>query len=88
MALEKITVTDKIEILEDGQIQIRQSTRIVEDNIVIAETYHRHVIVPGEDATKEDSRVANIASLLWTKEVVDAYRAKMAEIENMIPKLN
>ena len=35
-----------ITILEDGQLQIRQSRRVFDDAEQIAETYHRHVEDP------------------------------------------
>jgi hypothetical protein len=79
--LEKITVIDKIEVLEDGQIQVRQATRIMEDGQEIGKTYHRWVLAPDADVTKQDDRVKAIANTVWTKEVKDAYKAKLAEKE-------
>ena len=63
-----------ITILEDGQLQIRQSRRVFDDAEQIAETYHRHVLVPGDDTIQEDARVQAVANLLWTPAVVQAYR--------------
>jgi len=60
--LEKITVIDKIEVLEDGQIQVRQATKIMEDGKEIGKTYHRWVLAPDMDVTNQDDRVKAIAN--------------------------
>ena len=75
MALEKQTVVDKIEVVENGTVQVRTATRIVEDGNVISTTYHRHVVVPGQDYSQEDARVQAICVATHTHEVVAAYQA-------------
>ncbi len=79
MALEKKSVIDKIEILEDGQIQIRRADKIIEDGVEIAKTYHRQVLAPGEDLKGQDQRVATIAQAVWTPDVVTTYKEKLAQ---------
>jgi len=81
MALTKITVTDKIETLENGTIQVRTATRVLEDGAVLSSSFHRHVLTPGDDLTNEDARVSAIATATWTPEVVTAYEAMIAEQE-------
>ena len=39
MALEKQIAIDKIEVLENGVLQVRQITRIVEDGVQLSESY-------------------------------------------------
>ena len=78
--LEKQIVIDKIEVLEDGYIQVRQVTKILEDDKELSKSYHRHVIAPGDDLTNEDDKVKNIANVVWTQEVIDANKAKQSEI--------
>ncbi len=46
MALTKETVVDKIEVLEGGQVQVREATRIKEDGVQLSQSYSRHVVVP------------------------------------------
>ena len=65
MALTKEVVIDKIEVLESGSIQIRQATRILEDDVVLSTSYHRHVLERGADLTGEDPRVVAIANAAW-----------------------
>ena len=79
--LEKLSVIDKIEILEDGQIQVRRADKIMEDGVEIAKTYHRHVLAPGDDVTGQDKRVSDVAGVVWTADIVKEYKDK-AKNEN------
>jgi hypothetical protein len=78
MALTEEQVVDKIEVLEDGTIQVRKATRILKDGVLIAQTYHRHCIAPGDDYQSEDARVVKAAQAFHDVETVDAYRTKQA----------
>jgi len=78
MSLEKLEVIDKIEVLEDGQIQVRESIRIMEDGVMLSQSYHRHVIEPDADSSKEDKKVKDVAGVVHTQAVKDAYIAKKA----------
>ena len=77
MALTKEAVIDKMEVLEDGQISIRTANRILEDGVVISQSYHRKVLAPLDDISGEDAKVQAIANAHWTQEVKDAYQAKL-----------
>ena len=81
MALEEVSVVDKIEVLLAGQIQVRTRNQVLRDGEEIAATYHRHVVNPGDDVTNEDPRVAAIAAATWTEEVVAAYQASLPQPE-------
>ena len=72
--IEKIEDVDKIEVLSDGQIQIRVATIIKEDGVELTRTFSRHVVAPGADIENEDVRVQAIAYTLWTDEVIEAYK--------------
>lgn len=63
--LEKVSVVDKVEVLENGNIQVRTATRIVEDGETISTTYHRHVLEQGADLSNEDPKVVAIANAVW-----------------------
>jgi hypothetical protein len=76
MALEKQVAIDKIEVLENGAIQIRQITRIVEDGIELSASYHRWSLDPSADLTGQDAKVVAIANAVWTSEVIAAYKAQ------------
>jgi hypothetical protein len=78
MAIEKNTVTDQITVAENGSIYYREATRIIEDGAVLAESFHRTSLQPGDDLTGHPERVVAIAGVVWTPEVVAAYKAQMA----------
>jgi hypothetical protein len=75
MALEKVTVVDRIEVLENGSVQVRTATRIMENGVQISGTFHRHVVAPGDDYSAEDARVKAICAATHTADVVAAYKA-------------
>ena len=77
MALEKQTVVDLIETLENGCVQVRTATRILDDGAVISSSFHRHVVAPGDDYSQEDSRVQAICAVVQTPEVVAQYKAML-----------
>ena len=81
MALSEVSVVDKIEVLLAGQIQVRTRNQVLKDGTEIAATYHRHVLSPGDDLTNEDPRVAAIAAVTWTEEVIAAYEASKVLVE-------
>lgn len=75
MALEKISVVDRIEVLENGCVQVRTKTAILEDGVQISGSFHRHVMIPGDDYSKEDDRVKAICKATHTPAVIAAYKA-------------
>ena len=72
--LEKVQIVDRIEILENGCIQVRTKTAIKEDGVEISNKFSRHVVAPGDDVSGEDAKVQAIAASIHTAEVVEAYR--------------
>jgi hypothetical protein len=76
--LEKIEIVDRIEVIENGCIQVRTKTAIMEDGKQISGTFHRHVVAPGDDYSDEDARVQAICAATHTPEVVAAYQAAQA----------
>jgi hypothetical protein len=84
MALEKVSVVDRIEVVEVGVVQVRTATRIVEDGKTISTSYHRHTVAPGQDHSNEDPKVQAVCTAVHTPEVVSAYQAMLAEQVNRI----
>jgi hypothetical protein len=76
--LEKVTVVDKVEVLENGCVQVRTATRIMEDGKQISGTFHRHIVAPGNDYSAEDARVKAICAATHTANVIAAYKAAQA----------
>ncbi len=73
MALTETNIVDKIEVVENGSVQVRTSTVIFRDDKEISRAYHRHVLPPGSDLSNEDERVTAVANATWTDAVVAAY---------------
>lgn len=78
MALEKIQIVDRIEVIENGCVQVRTKTAIMEDGKQISGNFHRHVVAPGDDYSGEDARVQAICSATHTADVIAAYKAAIA----------
>jgi hypothetical protein len=47
MALTEDTIVESIDVLPDGQIQVREANRIFRDSDEISKIYHRHVVSRG-----------------------------------------
>ena len=73
--LDKIISVDLIEAVENGSVQVRIKTAILEDGVEISSTFHRHVVAPGDDYSAEDARVKAICKATHTAAVVAAYKA-------------
>jgi len=73
--LEKIQIVDRIEVIENGCVQVRTKTAIMEDGKQISGTFHRHLVAPGDDYSGEDARVQAICAATHTADVIAAYKA-------------
>ena len=78
MALTKAVVADKVEVVTgqgedaDGNpvdvtsVQVRTATKVLEDGVVISQSYHRHVIKAGDDWSSEPSNVQTICNAVFS----------------------
>jgi hypothetical protein len=73
--LTKTTIVDKTEVLENGCVQVRTAIRVMEDGNILSQSFHRHVVAPGQDYSGEDERVQAICAAVHTPEVIAAYEA-------------
>jgi hypothetical protein len=78
MALTEQKIIDKIEVVENGTLQVREATRILKDGNQIAQTYHRWSFAPGSDVSDQPANVQAIATAAWTDAVIAAYQAQIA----------
>ena len=83
MALSKVIVVDKIEVIESGVVQVRSATRVMEDGVELSSSFHRTVLEPSTkasgswadtDISGEDARVQAIATATWTDAVKTAWQ--------------
>lgn len=72
--INKEVVIDKIEVLENNAVSIRQATKIIENGQEISRSYHRSSLAPGQSLVGQDARVQAICNAVWTSEVIAAYQ--------------
>jgi hypothetical protein len=68
------------EFLEDGQIQVKARTIILEDGVEINSTFHSYIVDVGDDVSNEDVMIQDIASGLHTQARIDARAAVKAVV--------
>jgi hypothetical protein len=84
MALtEKINI-DRIEVVNDWNIQVRQATLIERDGVFVSKTFHRWILTPDSDITNQEQKVKDICNTAWTTEVRSAYEACKIEQQNRL----
>jgi hypothetical protein len=76
--LQKESSVDKIEVLENGCVQVRTKTVVTENGQQIGGSFHRHIVTPESDYSNEDARVQAICAATHTPEVIGAYKAATA----------
>lgn len=85
MALTERTEIDKIEVVEQWVIQVRQATTIQRDGEFVSNSFHRWVLTPDMDISDQEQKVQDIANAAWTPEVKTAYEAFKAEQAKRMP---
>jgi hypothetical protein len=78
MTLASQNIIDRIEVLENGVVQVRQAQVITDSGNEIARNFSRWVLTPGEDVSTQDAKVKAICEAVWTSEVISAYQAQVA----------
>jgi len=69
----------KLEIIPPySVIQCRRADIIFKDGVEFARSYHRTVYAPGDDVSEAPQEVQDVAGVLWTQELIDAYLASIA----------
>ena len=83
MALVKKEKIDKLEIVGNYKhVQCRKATWVEDDGKMIGgKKFHRHVISPGDDVSKEEAETQAIVAAVHTPELIKAYNTFKAEQE-------
>lgn len=76
MAITKETVVDQITATESGHVLYREATRIMEDGVQLSQTFHRESLHPDADLAGVPANVVAICRVVWTPEVVAAFKAQ------------
>jgi hypothetical protein len=90
MALTKETTTELIQVIGPFKtIEIRTTTRIKDDGVVVADNLHRDNIKIGDlnsknelvatDISGQSAEIQAIAAAVWTDEVKEAYRKYLVD---------
>jgi len=79
MALSKVEKDDYEVRGEFKSIQVRTKTSIMEDGAEISYKYHRKVLTPDMDVSKESAEIQALANAIWTNKVKKAWADKQAE---------
>ena len=88
MTITKTTEVPKIEVVGTWNVQVATDTVILEDDVEISRSRHRHVLVPcssskdsdgkwthtDTDISGEDASVQAVANAVWTDDVKAAYK--------------
>jgi len=80
--ITKTTNVDQITVTENGVVLYREVTRLIENGVELSKTYHRTSLTPGQDLIGQPADVVAICNTAWTAEVIAAYQAKIAALEN------
>tara|TARA_R100000278_G_scaffold79899_1_gene61788 strand:- start:52 stop:309 length:258 start_codon:yes stop_codon:yes gene_type:complete len=80
MALSESIEYDKIEIVGQYKtVQVRKATVIKKDGTEITRSFHRYVLNPDADVSKEPEEVKAVCNAVWTNAVKDAWNKKQEE---------
>jgi hypothetical protein len=77
MSLTKEVAIDKIEIVENGTVQVREVTKIMENGNELSKSYHRWTIAPGQDYSDQPDNVKAICAVAHTPAAIAAYQAQI-----------
>ena len=76
----EVTYISEFNIQPNGCINVRKTTDVLKDGVVISTTYWRTVLQPSATVDTEvlnEPYYANLAQTAWTPEVIAAYQAQL-----------
>jgi hypothetical protein len=76
MALTETKQIDRVEVVGNGIVQVREATTILKDGEFYARTFHRWSFPPESDISSMPANVQAIAQIAWTPEVIATYKAQ------------
>ena len=79
MALTETKSIDQITVTENGTVLVREATRVLRDDVQIAQTFHRWSFAPGSDISEMPENVKAICNVTWTPEVIEAYQTQLEQ---------
>ncbi len=82
MALTEKIEIDRIEVVNNWNIQVRQATTIERDGVFVSKTFHRWVLTPDSDISNQEQKVKDICNTVWTPEIKNAFEQFKIKQEN------
>ena len=73
--ITKTTEIGKIEVQENGVMNVSVITKITEDGVVISKKDNNVQYVPGQNVTSEDQKIKDMANVVWTEDVIAQYES-------------
>lgn len=64
--LEKTESYSRVELLESGHVQLRKTTKITEDGVILSESHHRSVVDPNSNIDHLPADVKATIEAFWT----------------------
>ena len=75
MALSESIEYDKIEVVGQYKyVQVREATVIKKDGKELTRSFHRYVLNPDADVSKEPAEVKAVCDAVWTDEVKKSWK--------------
>jgi len=73
--LQEKKIIDLIEILNNNCLQIREAIIIEKDGNILAKTFNRFILKPGDDVSMQDQKIKDVTQLIWTEEVINNFKS-------------
>jgi hypothetical protein len=67
--LEKQETYSKIEVLESGVVQLRKTTKVLDDGEIISQSHHRSIVKPNDDISYLPENVQAVCNAYWTDDI-------------------
>ena len=75
MALSESIEYDKIEVVGQYKtVQVREATVIKKDGKELTRSFHRYVLNPDADVSKEPAEIKAVCDAVWTDEVKKSWK--------------
>ena len=83
----EVTYISQFDIQANGCINVRKTTDVLKDDVVISSSYWRTVLSPSgavDTQVLNEPYYASLAQTAWTPEVIAAYQAAQAEAQSQL----
>jgi len=82
--LEKQESYSSIELKEHGRVQLRKTTKIIEDGNALSESHHREMRYPDQDITDLPDNIQAVINAYWTQDVKDAWAEFQQQANDLV----